>query len=202
MVRGVKLTQSFKLMQPNKRKRELLDMTIEKFRECVNAWLSEIEQLGEYPTRKNVHSFAYKRVREQFKDLHSNVVQEAMNSAIETYRAWLRTKGQKPTPIGIISLQDLGLDTAVPEDHSLLCAAEFRPYDLIFNTPVQLIYTLDKAEVPGTTVVLGFYDSILEKIISTSKPKPRYYITKATYILGFLKKILPTGILDKVLYKI
>ena len=97
MVCGMKLTQTFKLMRPNKRKKELLDMTIKRFKECVNAWLSEIEQLNEYPTRKNVHSFAYKRVREQFKDLHSNVVQEAMNRAIEIYRAWLKTKGQKPT---------------------------------------------------------------------------------------------------------
>ncbi|CAI1492663.1 RNA-guided endonuclease InsQ/TnpB family protein [Thermococcus nautili] len=93
---GIKLTQTFKLMKPNKRKRELLDATIERFKECVNAWISEIEQLGEYPTRKNVHSFAYKKIREQFKDLHSNVVQEAMNRAIEVYRAWLKTKGQKP----------------------------------------------------------------------------------------------------------
>ncbi len=97
MVCRMKLTQTFKLMKSNRRKRELLDMTIERFKECVNAWLFEIRQLGEYPTRKNVHSFAYKRVREQFKDLHSDVVQEAMNRAIETYRAWLKTKGQKPT---------------------------------------------------------------------------------------------------------
>jgi len=93
----MKLTQTFKLMKPNKRKRELLDMTIERFKECVNVWLSEIERLGKYPTRKSVHSFAYKRVRERFKDLYSSVVQEAMNRAIETYRAWLKTKGQKAT---------------------------------------------------------------------------------------------------------
>jgi len=97
MVFGMKLTQTFKLMKPNKRKRELLDMTIERFKECVNVWLSEIEQLNEYPTRKNVHSFAYKRAREQFRGLHSNVVQEAMNRAIEIYRAWLKRRGQKPS---------------------------------------------------------------------------------------------------------
>ena len=33
----MKLTQTFKLMRPNKRKNELLDMTIERFKECVNA---------------------------------------------------------------------------------------------------------------------------------------------------------------------
>lgn len=94
----VELTQKFKLMKPNRRKKELLDVTIDRFKECVNEWLRAIEELGEYPTRGNVHAFAYRRVREKFRDLHSNVVQEAMNRAIETYRAWLRSqnKGEKP----------------------------------------------------------------------------------------------------------
>jgi NAD(P)-dependent dehydrogenase (short-subunit alcohol dehydrogenase family) len=59
----------------------------------------------------------------------------------------------------------------------------------------------EKSDVPFTLYPIDVA-KIVEKIISTSKPKPRYYITKATYILGFLKKILPTGALDKVLYKI
>jgi len=94
----MKLTQKFKLYELRKRKKELLDATIACFKECVNEWLKAIEQLGEYPNRKNVHQFAYKEIRGKFKDLHSNVVQEAMNRAIETYRAWLRSpnKGDKP----------------------------------------------------------------------------------------------------------
>ncbi len=43
---------------------------------------------------------------------------------------------------------------------------------------------------------------VVEKIILTSKPKPRYYITKATYILGYLKRVLSTSTLDKILSKI
>lgn len=43
---------------------------------------------------------------------------------------------------------------------------------------------------------------VVHKIIVSKKPKPRYYITKATYILGFLKRILSTTLLDKVLIKI
>ena len=39
----------------------------------------------------------------------------------------------------------------------------------------------------------------VEKILRTSKPKPRYYITKATWIMAILKRILPTKILDKFL---
>jgi len=43
---------------------------------------------------------------------------------------------------------------------------------------------------------------IVEKIIIAKKIKPRYYITKATYILGYLKRILSTNMLDKVLSRI
>jgi short-subunit dehydrogenase len=40
------------------------------------------------------------------------------------------------------------------------------------------------------------------KIVETHKPKPRYYITKATHILGFAKRILSTSLLDKLLNRI
>jgi short-subunit dehydrogenase len=43
---------------------------------------------------------------------------------------------------------------------------------------------------------------VVYKITQSKHPKPRYYITKATYILGFLKRILPTRMLDRILYKI
>ena len=43
---------------------------------------------------------------------------------------------------------------------------------------------------------------IVEKIIKSKKVKPRYYITKATYLLGFAKRILSTSNLDKILEKI
>lgn len=40
------------------------------------------------------------------------------------------------------------------------------------------------------------------KIMNTKKPKPRYYLTTATYILGFLKRVLSTSIMDRLLNKI
>ena len=43
---------------------------------------------------------------------------------------------------------------------------------------------------------------VVEKIIVSKKVKPRYYITKATYILGFCKRILSTNLLDKILKRI
>jgi len=44
--------------------------------------------------------------------------------------------------------------------------------------------------------------NIVLKIMQSQKPKPRYYVTKATYLLGFAKRILSTSILDKLLNKI
>ncbi|MDB4257359.1 SDR family NAD(P)-dependent oxidoreductase [Arcobacteraceae bacterium] len=42
---------------------------------------------------------------------------------------------------------------------------------------------------------------VVEKIIKSKKVNPRYYITKATYILGFAKRILSTTKLDFILNK-
>lgn len=44
--------------------------------------------------------------------------------------------------------------------------------------------------------------SVVSKILESENPKPRYYVTKATYILGFLKRIFSTRILDKILNSI
>jgi len=44
--------------------------------------------------------------------------------------------------------------------------------------------------------------SVVHKIILSDKPQPRYYITKATYILGFAKRVLSTSLLDKLLLKV
>ncbi|PSV39731.1 short-chain dehydrogenase [Photobacterium sp. GB-50] len=38
-------------------------------------------------------------------------------------------------------------------------------------------------------------------IINSSRPKSRYYVTQPTYIFGFLRRILPTRFLDKLLIK-
>ncbi len=59
--------------------------------------------------------------------------------------------------------------------------------------------TEDKApfNLPASSVA----NTVL-KIMNTKKPKPRYYVTTATHLLGFFKRILPTSILDKLLNKI
>jgi len=48
----------------------------------------------------------------------------------------------------------------------------------------------------------GAVATVVYKIILSSNPKPRYYITKATYLLGYLKRLVSTNFLDKLLSKI
>ncbi|MCB4745241.1 MAG: SDR family NAD(P)-dependent oxidoreductase [Sulfurovum sp.] len=43
---------------------------------------------------------------------------------------------------------------------------------------------------------------MVHHIILSDKPEPRYYITKATYLLGYLKRILSTTLLDRILLKL
>ncbi len=43
---------------------------------------------------------------------------------------------------------------------------------------------------------------VVYSIIVAKKPKPRYYITKATYLLGYLKRVLSSFCLDKVLSRV
>jgi len=42
----------------------------------------------------------------------------------------------------------------------------------------------------------------LLKALESKRPKPRYYNTSATHLLGSLKRILPTAVLDRILLKI
>jgi short-subunit dehydrogenase len=58
-----------------------------------------------------------------------------------------------------------------------------------------------KSEVPFNQEALSVAE-VVYKIIIKQKPKPRYYITKATTILGYLKRVLSTNQLDKILFKI
>ena len=59
----------------------------------------------------------------------------------------------------------------------------------------------DKSTVPFNLEAIEVA-KIVEKIITSKKVHPRYYITKATYILGFAKRVLSTSKLDFILNKI
>jgi short-subunit dehydrogenase len=43
---------------------------------------------------------------------------------------------------------------------------------------------------------------VVYRILASQTPRPRYYITKATYLLGYAKRLLGTAWLDKLLLKI
>lgn len=58
-----------------------------------------------------------------------------------------------------------------------------------------------KSEVPFNLPAIAVAKTV-EKIMVSTKVKPRYYITTATYILGYLKRTLPTKTLDRILIKI
>ena len=65
-----------------------------------------------------------------------------------------------------------------------------------------------ESSIAGTAKSVPFNEEaisvakIIEKIIKTKEPKPRYYITRVTYILGYLKRILSTKLLDRILLKV
>jgi short-subunit dehydrogenase len=57
----------------------------------------------------------------------------------------------------------------------------------------------DKApfNLPASSVA-----NVVLKIMQSKKPKARYYVTTATHILGFLKRVLSTSLMDRLLNKI
>jgi len=81
-------TRQFKLKmrEPNTGKEKQLEKSLQKFKECVNLWIQKIDKMDEYPKRGNTHSYGYHEVKEQFPKMYSNVIQEAMNRAIEIMR--------------------------------------------------------------------------------------------------------------------
>jgi short-subunit dehydrogenase len=58
-----------------------------------------------------------------------------------------------------------------------------------------------KSNVPFNQEAI-FVAQVVYEIIVVKKPKPRYYITKASTILGNLKRLLSTSMLDRILGKI
>ncbi|WP_457752821.1 RNA-guided endonuclease InsQ/TnpB family protein [Thermococcus sp.] len=92
----MKLTLKMKMRPLTRNKEWLLEQSTEAFKDCVNDWLSAIVQLGEKPNRGNLHNFAYRAIRDKYPQLHSNVIQDAMNLAIEIYRSWLKNGGEFP----------------------------------------------------------------------------------------------------------
>lgn len=71
----------------------------------------------------------------------------------------------------------------------------------VFKDQYQANLKAKKSEVPfneGADAVA----KVVYNIVLASHPKPRYYVTKATYLLGYLKRLLSSSLLDRILYKI
>jgi len=71
----------------------------------------------------------------------------------------------------------------------------------IFSQKYEKSLSADKSKVPFNEEAISVA-KVVHRIILAEKPKPRYYITKATYLLGYLKRIVSTSVLDKILLKI
>jgi short-subunit dehydrogenase len=71
----------------------------------------------------------------------------------------------------------------------------------IFKDKYEKNINADKSKVPFNEEAVSVA-KVVHKIILSDKPKPRYYITKATYLLGYMKRLVSTSILDKILFKL
>jgi NAD(P)-dependent dehydrogenase (short-subunit alcohol dehydrogenase family) len=86
--------------------------------------------------------------------------------------------------------------------------AAFEENISVENSPFKKVYKrLEerlKAEGPVVPFTLG-PEAVLDKVLhalESKKPKPRYYVTFPSYLFGYLKRILSTRIMDKVLNKV
>ena len=52
----------------------------------------------------------------------------------------------------------------------------------------------DRFELPASAVT-----DKLARALEAKSPKARYYVTTPTYIAGYLRRILPTGTIDRIL---
>ncbi len=65
-----------------------------------------------------------------------------------------------------------------------------------------------RGSIEGTAKKVPFNEepeavaSVVHRIILADKPQPRYYITKATYLLGTAKRVLSTAWLDRLLLRL
>jgi len=86
------------------------------------------------------------------------------------------------TRIKINNISNSALENTAPQSDALLSAVECKPYGLVFNKPASMVYTLNQAEVPGTSVELGYYDAVQNKILPTGQISA---VTTDSYTVNF-----------------
>lgn len=60
--------------------------------------------------------------------------------------------------------------------------------------------SVEESSTPFTLSAEAVSKKVL-KALTVKKAKPRYFVTKATYIMAWCKRLLPTSLLDKILIK-
>ncbi len=88
-----------------------------------------------------------------------------------------------PTRIRIKNVNNSVLANTAPQNEPLISAVECTPYGLVFDKPATMTYTLNQAEVPGTTVELGYYDPTQNKTIPTGQVSS---VGTDSYTINFL----------------
>lgn len=70
-----------------------------------------------------------------------------------------------------------------------------------YKNELQSTLQSDKNDTPFTLPASSVANVVL-KIMNSKKPKPRYFVTGATHLLGFFKRVLSTSLMDKLLNRI
>lgn len=78
---------------------------------------------------------------------------------------------------------------------------EDSPFTEVYKKELKVRLENDKDNTPFNLPATSVAQIVFE-IMKANKPKPRYYVTKATHILGFFKRILSTSLLDRLLNRI
>ncbi|MFA4889978.1 MAG: SpvB/TcaC N-terminal domain-containing protein [Candidatus Omnitrophota bacterium] len=84
--------------------------------------------------------------------------------------------------ITLVSLKKESYQSVASANKPVLAVVECRPSGLIFLKPAVLIYTLDKAQVPGTKVELALYDQKRKRLIPQ---KQTAFVEKDSYTVKF-----------------
>ncbi|MFA4889210.1 MAG: SpvB/TcaC N-terminal domain-containing protein [Candidatus Omnitrophota bacterium] len=94
----------------------------------------------------------------------------------------LMGEGSSSNQITLSSLKKESYQSISSSNKPVLAAVKCRPSGLVFLKPVVLVYTLDKAQVPGTKVELALYDQKKRRLIPQNQTA---FVEKDSYTVKF-----------------
>ena len=129
----------------------------------------------------------------------------ASKFAMEGYTDTLRLE-LASSPIDVVLIEPGPIDTKIrvnsqPHYEKWINAEQSVHRDVYENTIVPRLYAgknaqADKFELPASAVT-----DKLRTALNSTRPKPRYYVTTPTYIMGNLRRLLSSRMLDRVLLR-